>query len=235
MAPISSTHLREMLGNSELLRTIPEQELDALAGRVRRIQCARGQHIFARGDPGAGVMFLVRGRVKIVSVSPSGTEVIYNIIERGQIFGELALLDGKPRSADAMAAADSEIVELARRDFLEVLGRNPGMALAIIRILCSRIRQTTSFIEDAVLLDAETRLLHRLKAMAEQYGRHGPNGVTRIEHGLSQQEIGESVGLTRVSVNRVLAQWRERGLIEDGRGFIVINDLEALTRAVEKV
>lgn len=233
MSPISSLRLRELLHSSDLLRAIPERELDTLAGRVRRSRHARGELIFTRGDAGTGVMLLVSGRVKIVSVSQSGTEVIYNIIEPGEIFGELALLDGKPRSADAIAAVDSEVVELARRDFLEVMARNPDMATAIMVILCGRIRQTTSFVEDAVLLDAGTRLLHRLEALAEQYGRRGPAGL-RIEHGLSQQEIGESVGLTRVSINRLLSQWREAGLIEDGRGFIVIRDPEALAAAVEK-
>ena len=233
MSAIDSRQLRDMLRSSDVLRAIPEHELDHLASRLRRIPCPRGRLLFTKGDEGTGVMLVVSGRVKIVSVSPSGTEVILNIIEPGHVFGEMALLDGKPRSADAIAALDSEVVELSRKDFLDVLGRNPDAAVQMMVVLCDRIRQATSFVEDAVLLDSAARLLHRLKALAEQYGRSGPDGSIRIEHGLSQQEIGESVGLTRVSINRLLGQWRERGLVEGGRGWLVIRDLAGLEAAVE--
>jgi len=235
MSPISLKQLRDLLGNSQLLRTIPEHELELLSGRVRRSQLSRGQLIFMKNDEGTGVMLLVSGRVKIVSVSPSGSEVIHNIISPGQVFVEMALLDGKPRAADAVAAVDSEIVELSRKDFLDVLTRNPEVAIEMMAILCGRIRQATSFVEDAVLLDAGTRLFHRLRALADQYGQTDSDGVLlRIDHGLPQQEIGESVGLTRVSINRFLSHWRSLELIEDGGGYVIVRDVEALEVEVEK-
>ena len=145
----------------------------------------------------------------------------------------MALIDGKPRSADAIASEDSEIGELARSDFLEFLERNPKTAIQMMAILCNRIRQATSFVEDAVLRDAPTRLLHRLKSLADQYGRPAPDrrGL-RIEHKLSQQEIGESVGLTRVSVNRLLADWSGEQLVESGRGWLLVHDMERLEQHV---
>lgn len=232
MSPISRDRLRALLRGSDLLGQIPEHEIEALAARVRRTHCPRGKIIFMKRDEGTEVMFVASGRVKIVSTSPTGSEVIHNIIEAGQVFGEMALIDGKPRSADAIAAVDSEIVELARSDFLDVLRRNPEAAIQMMAILCGRIRQSTSFVEDAVLLDSSTRLMHRIKTLADQYGQLGEDGRSvRIEHKLSQQEIGESVGLTRVSVNRLLSQWRSEGLIEDGRGYLVVPDLERLERA----
>lgn len=235
MSAIDSRQLRDMLRSSDVLRAIPEHELDPLAARLRRSRYTRGRLLFTKGDEGTGVMLVVSGRVKIVSVSPSGGEVILNIIEPGHVFGEMALLDGKPRSADAIALLDSEVVELSRKDFLDVLGRNPDAAVQMMVVLCDRIRQATSFVEDAVLLDSAARLLHRLKALAEQYGRTEADGRSlRVEHGLSQQELGESVGLTRVSINRLLGQWRERGLVEGGRGWLVIRDLAALEAAVEE-
>jgi CRP-like cAMP-binding protein len=144
----------------------------------------------------------------------------------------MALLDGKPRSADAVAAADSEIIELAREDFLDILRRNPEAAIEMMAILCGRIRQATSFVEDAVLLDSRARLLQRVKSLADQFGKVDGDGAVRIEHRLSQQEIGKSVGLTRVSVNRLLSQWRSEGLIKDGRGYLVVPDLDRLERAI---
>ncbi len=224
-----------MLRSSDLLRTIPERELDALTPRVRRVRYPPNQIIFQKNDEGSSVMFVVSGRVKIVSVSPSGSELILNIMNPGQVFGELALIDGKPRSADAIAAAETELLTLSRRDFLDVLSRNLEVSLSMMAILCDRIRQATSFVEDAVLLDGQARLLHRIKAMADQYGSVEPDGVAmRIEHQLSQQELGERVGLTRVSINRMLSAWRDRGLIEDGRGYIVVRDMARLEEAVEQ-
>lgn len=233
MAPIGRDELRALLRGSDLLETIPEHEIEALAGRVRRVQCPRGKILFTKRDEGKEVMFVASGRVKIVSTAPSGVDVIHNIIEAGQVFGEMALLDGKPRSADAIAAVDSEIVELSRKDFLDVLHRNPEIAIQMMAILCGRIRQSTSFVEDAVLLDSGTRLLNRLKSLADQYGSAPADGEgVRIEHQLSQQEIGESVGLTRVSVNRHFRQWGADGLIDYGRGYVVVLDMARLEAAV---
>ena len=82
-----------------------------------------------------------------------------------------------------------------------------------------------------MLLDSRARLVRRIKSLADQFGKSEADGVVRIEHRLSQQEIGESVGLTRVSVNRLLSQWRSEGLIQDGRGYLVVPDLERLERS----
>ncbi len=179
-------------------------------------------------------MFVVSGRVKIVSVARSGAEVILNIMQPGQVFGEIALLDGEPRSADAIAATETHLLVLSRRDFLEMLSRNFDVALQMMAVLCNRLRQATLFVEDAVLLDSRTRLLHRLKLMANQYGTVEPDGIgVRVAHGLSQQELGDAVGLTRVSINRVLSDWRDRGLIEAGRGWVVVRNFSALESVVE--
>jgi CRP-like cAMP-binding protein len=166
-------------------------------------------------------------------VGESGSEVLLNIINPGQVFGEMALVDGEFRSADAVAIEQTEIVTLLRRDFLPILRRHPDAALRMMAVLSGRIRQTTAFVEDAVFLDVPTRLLHRLVALAEQYGETDPKtGALRIQHGLSQQSLGDSVGLTRVSINRQLGTWRHRGLIEDGRGWVTILDLDKLQHLV---
>lgn len=233
MPPIGRDEFGTLLQSSDLLEQIPDHEIEALSHRARRVHYPRGKAIFQKHDLGTEVMIVLAGRVKIVSTAPSGSEVIHNIIEAGQVFGEMALLDGKPRSADAIAAADCEIIELSRDDFLEVLLRNPRSAIRMMAILCGRIRQSTAFVEDAVLLDAETRLFHRFKTLAEQYGKPEADGRgARIDHRLSQQEIGESVGLTRVSVNRLLRRWRVDGLIEDGRGYAIIPDFARLEAAI---
>ena len=223
----------ELLRGSALLALLPEGELQALATRVHRTHHDNGAFIFRKGDDGTGMMIVLQGRVKISSVGRSGSEVILNIIEAGQIFGEMALVDGDPRSADAVAAKDSEIVTLLRRDFLPILEHHPEAALGMMSVLSRRIRQTTEFVEDTVFLDVPARLLHRIEQLAERYGQQDPEtGSIRIEHGFTQQELADSVGLTRVSVNRQLGAWEDHGLIEKGRGWISATDLEALDEFV---
>jgi CRP-like cAMP-binding protein len=224
----------ELLKASPLLRSIPEDELEQLSTRVRRSHYSTNEFIFRKNDEGGSLLIIASGRVKIVSVSQAGTEVLLNVIERGEVFGEMALLDGKPRSADAVAAKETELISLHRRDYLPILYKSPEALGQMTSILCNRIRQTSAFVEAAVFLDASARLLRRIKALAEQYGRPEPDRMgIRIQHGLSQQELGESVGLTRVSINRHLAAWRERGLIRDGRGYIVVPDMSKLEAEVQ--
>ena len=227
MATPVQDQLVALLRGSKLLDVLPEAELRELSTRVHRTKHSSGDTIFRKHDAGSGMMVLVSGRVKITSVGSSGTEIMLNIIDPGQVFGEIALLDGEPRSADAVAEAPTEIITLLRRDFLPILARHPEAALEMMTVLCSRIRQTTAFVEDAVLLDVPTRLLHRLKSLADQYGRDDEKGVY-INHKLSQQGLGDSVGLTRVSINRQLGAWRQAGFIETGKGWIRVLDFEAL-------
>jgi CRP-like cAMP-binding protein len=218
-----------LLRGSALLALLPEAELQGLADRVHRSRHGSGAFIFRKGDEGAGMMIVLKGRVKIGSVGVSGSELILNVMEPGQIFGEMALVDGEPRSADAVAAKDCEIVTLLRRDFLPVLSRHPDAALGMMAVLSRRIRQTTQFVEDAIFLDVAARLLHRIEQLAERYGCEDPeSGAVRIDHDFTQQDLADSVGLTRVSINRQLSAWEERGLIEKGRGWIRIPDPDAL-------
>ena len=218
-----------LLRRSALLDTLPDPELRELATRVHRSEHDSGDPIFHKGDEGSGMMIVMRGRVKITSVGLSGGEVILNVIEAGQVFGEMALIDGEPRSADAVAARPSEILTVLRRDFLPLLKRHPNAALQMMVVLSQRIRQTTQFVEDAVFLDVPTRLLNRIVLLVKAYGREDPeSGSIRIDHGFTQQDLADSVGLTRVSINRQLGAWQDRGLIDKGRGWIAIPDLDAL-------
>ena len=223
----------ELLKASPLLQNIPEGELEQLSTRVHRSRYSANEFIFRKNDEGGSLLVVASGRVKIISVSRAGAEVLLNIIERGEVFGEMALLDGKPRSADAVAATETELISLHRRDYLPILYKSPEAVSQMMSILCNRIRKTSAFVEGAVFLDAPARMLRGMRVLAEQYGRPEPDRVgIRIQHGLSQQELGESVGLTRVSINRHLAAWRERGLIQDGRGYIVVPDMSKLEAAV---
>ncbi len=229
MASAPRARVIEALRNSVLLDVLPDDALSLLAGRTRYRTYAANELIFRREDEGATLFVLLSGRIKISALGPSGAEIILNIIEPGDVFGEMSLLDGAPRCADAVAAARSETVSLDRADFLPVLDEHPEAARKMMGILCERIRQTTAFVESAVLLSAPARLFLRIRAMSEQFGIRKRDGTIRIAHGFTQQELADSVGLTRVSVNRYLMEWRRAGLIEYRRGVMEVHDLDALS------
>lgn len=224
-----STHdqIVTAMGRSVLLGVLPESTRADLARRARRKTYGPTETVFRRDDEGSGLLVLLRGRVKIVSFSAQGSEVILNVINEGEVFGEMSLIDGAPRCADAIAGSKCEIVVLDRRDFLAALDQHPEASRRLMGILCDRIRQTTSFVESAVFHAAPARLFLRLRALADQYGVED-GGVLRIEHGFSQQELGDSVGITRVSVNKHFTDWRREGLVSYKQNVIEIHDMDAL-------
>ncbi len=219
--------IREALADSDLFGALAEEELDRLLAFGRRVRYPAGKVIFQKGDPGDSLMVVLSGRIKIGTLSAEGREAVLSFIEPCRSFGEVALLDGKPRSADATAVTAVELFVLRRADVMSFIERHPGIALRIIGMLCAKLRRTTEMIEDHVLLQMEARIARALLRLAAEYGRPCADGV-RIELRLSQRELGGIVGLARENVNRQLAAWRGRGLLSIDRGTITLRDLERL-------
>ena len=217
---------RALLSKCPLFRDLDDHDLDTLVAYARFQRYAAHEVIFRKGDPGYGLMAVLSGRVSISSPSEEGKEVILNIIAPGEVFGEIALLDGKERTADATAMETSELLVLDRRSFLSFLERKPKFCVALLNILCARIRRTSEQVEDALFLDLPSRLGKTLLALVDSYGRSTPDGI-RLEIKLSQRELGNLVGLTRESMNKQLKAWREKGLIKIDAGLITICDIEA--------
>ncbi len=219
--------IREALADSDLFGALAEEELDRLLAFGRRVRYPAGKVIFQKGDPGDSLMVVLSGRIKIGTLSAEGREAVLSFIEPCRSFGEVALLDGKPRSADATAVTAVELFVLRRADVMTFIERHPGIALRIIGMLCAKLRRTTEMVEDHVLLQMEARTARALLRLAAEYGRPCADGV-RIELRLSQRELGGIVGLARENVNRQLAAWRGRGLLSIERGTITLRDLERL-------
>ncbi len=193
-----------------------------------------GQTVFRQGDPSDWLLIVITGRVAISLLSAEGAEVLLDVIDPAGVVGEVGLLDGGPRSANATALRDTRALVLMRRDLLPLLDTEPSAARALYHLLCARLRRTTSLVEDALLLPLGARLLHRVQALARAYGRvEVGSSDLRIDHGLSQQGLGDSIGASRVSVNKQLNAWRAQGLLGFGRGFIVIHDMPRLEAAAE--
>jgi CRP-like cAMP-binding protein len=217
-----------------LLNHLTPDEMDRL-GRHLRVQHHRANEvIFHKGDAGLGMMAVVTGRVKISSGVAPDKEVVLNIIDPGEVFGEIALLDGKPRTADATAMEPTELVVLDRRDFLPMIERHPEVCLRIINVLCEHIRHTNEQLEDTLFLLQSARLAKTLVRLAREYGRKTADGV-KIDIKLSQRELGNLVGMRREGLNRQLSLWRDEGLIAIEGGRISVRDVAKLERAADQV
>jgi CRP-like cAMP-binding protein len=209
----------------------PEQ-LDALINYGTTARYGGGATIFEKGSPGDSMMVVLSGRVRISNVLPQGKEAILNTMEPGDVFGEIALLDGKPRSADAIAVGPCELFVLRRRELAPFLEANPAVTLRFVEVLCERLRRLTEILEEVMFLNAGPRVAKALLRLAEEHGRrHG--GAVALGMRISQSDLGAHVGLSRESVNRVLQSLREAGVLAIEDGIITIRDQDRL-RAVAR-
>jgi CRP/FNR family transcriptional regulator, cyclic AMP receptor protein len=194
--------------------------------RARRI--SRGTTLFVKGDPGTALFSVVSGTVKITVPSIDGREATFNLLHAGEIFGEIALLDGQPRSADAIAATDCELMVIERRDFLSFLHCEPKVAMKLIELLCARLRVAGTREEELVFLDLSARLARLLLRLLEENAAAADKNKLSI----TQQKISEMLGTTRESVNKHLQIWARRRVIALKRGFIFVLAPQALAALV---
>ncbi len=218
---------REALLASPFFRPMSVPELDEIIGFASERRYAKGATIFSKHDDGSSMMAVLAGRVRIGAVSADGKEVMLNVIGPGEIFGEIALLDGKPRSADAVALEDTTLMVVERRHFLPFLFRNEGMVERLLAVLCDRLRRTSLALEEIALFDLPARLARVLTKLAEDYGRPAGGGV-RIDLKLSQRDLSTLVASSRESVNKQLRVWRENGTIDQQQGYLVVLRPQAL-------
>jgi CRP/FNR family transcriptional regulator, cyclic AMP receptor protein len=223
---------RAALTASPLFQAMQQAELDEILNFASERRVRRGQTIFQRGDDGSALMAVLRGRVRISTVSGDGKEVTLNVISPGEIFGEIALLDGQPRSADASAIEDTLLLVVERRHFLPFLRRNEDLFLRLLAVLCSRLRRTSLALEEIALFDLPVRLARVLLKLADDYGRPVPGG-TRIDLKLSQRDLSNLVAASRESVNKQLRTWRESNVVDLEGGFIVLRRPAELHRLTD--
>ena len=191
-----------------------------------------GQMIFQRGEFGNHMMLVLRGQVKISIVSNEGKELTFLLIPPGECFGEIALLDGQPRTADATAVGECVLFTLARQDFIPFLEQYPQVTVRLLALLCGRLRATNEFIERLVFQNLPSRLARLLIKLAATHGVTIPTGV-RIAHQISQQEIGNLIAASRESVNKQLQLWRAEGLLTVDQGYITLLKPAALNRLAD--
>jgi CRP/FNR family transcriptional regulator, cyclic AMP receptor protein len=210
--------MRRILERHSLFSSLAPAELTQLLGHARLETYRARQEIFQKGSPGLGLLAVLKGKVRISSPGPDGNQVVLNIIDEGEVFGEIALLDGKDRTADAAAMTACELLAIDRRDFVPFVRANPEVALRLLSLVCERLRHTTEQIEDITFLDAPQRLAKKLIQLAD-----ATSAVT-----ISQRELGNMIGLSRESINKQLGAWQHAGTLKIDQGTITILDAEAL-------
>ena len=212
---------RALLAGLPLLGGLPADQLDALARLARIERFATGATIFRKGDVGHGLLAVLEGRVQIGVLGGDGREVTLNVIKTGEVFGEIALLDGEARTADAVALEDCTFLAIDRREFLTFLRRTPEVSIRLLEVLSRRLRRTTALAEEALLLRLESRLARQLLRLANEYGRPEGAGV-RIGLNISQRQLGNLLGVSRESVNKQLSAWQALGYVSAKRGAITL-------------
>jgi CRP/FNR family cyclic AMP-dependent transcriptional regulator len=221
----------ETLARSSLLRGLAGEDLARLAGTARRRTYRRGEAIFRQGDSGDALYLLQSGRVKIALRAESGEEAVVAILGPNDCFGELALLDGEPRSATVEALEPVETVSLAREDFMQFLQANPPTMERLLRWLARAVRGADDELADRVFLDLQGRLVKKLLDLAADHGRLA-DGAVEIELPMTQEDLAAMIGASRGSVNKILGWYEEQGAIERRGRRIAILDPERLRRRI---
>jgi CRP-like cAMP-binding protein len=216
---------RRLFEGHALFGKLPPADLDALLlhARVERYQAGRA--IFAKGSPGRSMMAIITGGVRISTPSPAGPDIVLTILGAGEVFGEIALIDGADRTADATAISDCELLVLDHRDFIPFLERRADLCILFLKLLCQRLRHTDKQFEEAMFGRLDGRIAMALIRLARGASPGDEGGVTLR---ITQQELAGMVGAARESVNKQLHVWQKDGVLRLGKRLIEIADIDAL-------
>jgi CRP/FNR family cyclic AMP-dependent transcriptional regulator len=219
---------RELLGQHYIFRELTPIHLDQLCSCVATRSIKRGATILTKGDPGVWLFIICKGHVKISVPTIDGHDAVINLLEDGDIFGEFALLDGRPQPADAKAITDCEMLVVGRRDFLPLLREQPQTALHLIEILCARIRKAVEQTENLMYRRLPTRLATALLQLAgdDRKGR----GLTVA---VTQSDLAGIIGMARENINKQLRDWQTKKWLRLLRGGIILLSPDELTAIAE--
>jgi CRP/FNR family transcriptional regulator, cyclic AMP receptor protein len=216
------------LGTLPLFAGLAGEELAELARCLGRRMFGRGVFVFHKGSPGKFLYIIESGRIRLFSISDTGQEISLNVLGSGEFFGELAVLDGNPRSTGAVTLEPTVTLLLHGEDLLRILDTSPCLARNLIQVMTDRMRYTTRYVEDLAFLDVHSRVAARLLDLAGRYSSQ-QSGV-EIELCLTQAELASWVASSRESVNKVLMGFRSQGLIGVEGQRITILDRRGLER-----
>ena len=214
-----------------LFADLADEDLRELIAVAKRRIFRNGEVIFHREDHGQVLYVIKEGKVKISLISPEGQEISLVVFGKGECFGEFAILDGLPRSADAVALERVECYTLQRSDFHKAIMKNPKIAILVLEAMSKRLRNTNNMVEDLIFLDVYGRVAKKLLELADTHGVKTEEGVI-IDVRLTQQELASMVGASRESVNKVLGYFTDKKFISTDKHRITIHRIADLKRRI---
>lgn len=215
-----------------MFKDVPRADLMPAIRRARILDYRNDEIIFARGDPGDRAFLIISGLVRIGTLGEDGKRVTVEILREQEVFGELGVIDRKPRVADALAMGPTKIAAISAREFLELLSRSPVFAVNVLRLTTARLRRCYTLFEDASLTNLEHRFARQVLYLM-RLGAAGDRRV-RIYSRLHQGDLADLLGTTPRSIINILNKWRSDGLVEfDGRAAqLTILDLKRFNALV---
>ena len=213
------------LAASDMFGGLEARALEALADRGRTRPMARGEVLFSTGDDSQSLYVVLSGRVLLSRITSEGKEIALAAMETGGVFGEMSLIDGEPRSADATVAEKGDVFVLDRGAFHAALNAEPSIAVNMLKVLGQRLRATNRLVESVSFLELGPRLARLILILASR-GEHTDDGEIILPARYTQGELAKRIAASRESVSKQVAKWSRDGVvrIEDGR--IVLVDLE---------
>ena len=207
-----------------VIEALERQTLELLAEKGRRCDFKKGAQIFSHGDPGASLLIMESGQAEVSITTATGQKSILGLVGAGEVIGDIACLDGGPRSADVVAVEPVIGLEVARREVLQILREDGDSAILVIMALCQKARNASEMFELKALASGRSRLASCvLRLLKDQNAEAGNNRVQ-----VSQSWLGAYAGLTRENVNRQLRIWAKDGIAKFEKGAVVVTNLNAL-------
>jgi len=227
MGRLDQSERQALIRRSFLFRDVPQPILERVAALSVTKQLDRRETLFNRGDDGDALYAVVEGMVRIWVGSDSGKELTFSMMEPGDVFGEIALLDGLPRTANATAQEATVLLVIQRSSFLSVLENEPSLARHIIELLCERMRLKTDLLSDFAFADLPVRLARKLGDLVIAHGEIDGNEA-RLGRRFSQTELAQMLGVSREAINKQLAVWSHKGVVSTEDGGLTILNLSTL-------
>lgn len=212
------------LKHIRLFDGVSPSEMQEMEKITRMEEVKKRQPLYLPGDPSSNVYLLKKGRVKIANTAPNGKEVTFDILEPGEVFGELDVLEDAPRSTSAETLDDAVICVIPRKDFDHYLAMHPTVMFKLTKLIGLRLKKIQSRVEDLVFRDVPARLAHLLLELSKSDGVAENQGI-RLKVKLTHQEMANLIGCSRETVSATMGQFRDDGLIEmDGRTITLVNE-----------
>jgi CRP-like cAMP-binding protein len=222
-----------LLSRLDLFAGLGDRELGEIALITRKRRLRAGEALFHKGDEGGDIYVIVSGRLKAFATGPEGDDVVFRYMGSGEVVGELgAFVEGK-RTANSLAVEDCELLMIQKRELIPLLRRQPEIAIRLLGALATRMSKLSESLEDNNFRPVSARLAKCLVSFADRWPEPGKNGAVRIGLRLPQGELGDLVGATRESVNKLIRQWTAEGILEMHDGAVTIKNRAALEKLTE--